>query len=285
MYLALKYLVAGAAMLGLSLASAPGASALTIAPMKLSMDASAPVELARHGGGGRGGGVQIRRFGGGGQGFSRGGGGGRNFNRGGGGRGYAIGGGGRGRGYARGPSNRGMYSSGNRGRNYANVGGSRGRNYASNQRLNGRRDVRRASAYGGYRDGQYNRNRNGRYDGNYSGRGDRRYDGRHSGRYDGRHGKWNHYDRRHHGNRYKHRHGHYNHYHDGYWYSWPWWLGTGIGIGIGAYYGDYYDEPYYDTTSAHAAWCLARYRSYNIATDTYMGYDGYLHRCVSPYVY
>jgi hypothetical protein len=35
--------------------------------------------------------------------------------------------------------------------------------------------------------------------------------------------------------------------------------------------------------NSHVAWCEANYRSYNPATDTYLGYDGYLHRCVSPY--
>lgn len=36
-------------------------------------------------------------------------------------------------------------------------------------------------------------------------------------------------------------------------------------------------------TSGHANWCAQRYRSYDYATDTYLGYDGYRHRCVSPY--
>ena len=35
--------------------------------------------------------------------------------------------------------------------------------------------------------------------------------------------------------------------------------------------------------NGHVAWCESTYRSYNPATDTYTGYDGYLHRCVSPY--
>ncbi len=34
---------------------------------------------------------------------------------------------------------------------------------------------------------------------------------------------------------------------------------------------------------AHVDWCLSNYRSYNPATDTFMGYDGYAHRCVGPY--
>jgi hypothetical protein len=37
--------------------------------------------------------------------------------------------------------------------------------------------------------------------------------------------------------------------------------------------------------AAHYAYCDAKYRSYVIATDSYTGYDGYQHRCNSPYVY
>ncbi len=36
-------------------------------------------------------------------------------------------------------------------------------------------------------------------------------------------------------------------------------------------------------TSDHVRWCAERYRSYDPRTDTYMGYDGYRHRCNSPY--
>ena len=31
--------------------------------------------------------------------------------------------------------------------------------------------------------------------------------------------------------------------------------------------------------NAHVAACIARYRSYDIGSDTYMGYDGYRHQC------
>jgi len=229
MRFAFRYMLAGAAMLGLGLAGAPGASALAIAPVKTAMDASAPVELARHGGGGRGGGVLLRR----------------NY-------------GGGGRAYSRGPSSRGAYRAGNRGRSQIASAGPRLRRYGYNQGQ-ARYNQGQARRYGvrnyGYRNGNQNIRR----------------------------GQWQHYDRHRHGNRYKYRHGHYKHYHDGYWYAWPWWLGTGIGLGI--YYGGYYDQPYYDGTDAHVAWCLRRYRSYNPATDLYFGYDGYYHRCISPYGY
>ena len=35
--------------------------------------------------------------------------------------------------------------------------------------------------------------------------------------------------------------------------------------------------------SSHVQWCLNRYRSYDPASDTFLGYDGYRHRCNSPY--
>ena len=34
--------------------------------------------------------------------------------------------------------------------------------------------------------------------------------------------------------------------------------------------------------NAHVADCANRYRSYSPATDTYVGFDGAAHRCVSP---
>ena len=33
----------------------------------------------------------------------------------------------------------------------------------------------------------------------------------------------------------------------------------------------------------HVDWCLKRYRSYRPRTDTFRGYDGKDHRCISPY--
>jgi len=34
---------------------------------------------------------------------------------------------------------------------------------------------------------------------------------------------------------------------------------------------------------AHIASCRANFRTYNVATDSYVGNDGRLHRCLSPY--
>ena len=52
----------------------------------------------------------------------------------------------------------------------------------------------------------------------------------------------------------------------------------------------YYPPPppppvYYDRgwTEAHIEWCIDRYRSYNPATNTFIGYDGYYHECRGPY--
>jgi len=76
-------------------------------------------------------------------------------------------------------------------------------------------------------------------------------------------------------------------------YGWnnnPWpYFAAGAAIGYaGAYYynDDYYDEGPnygYGGYNAHVQWCLNRYRSYDPASDTYMGYDGYRHRCRAPY--
>lgn len=33
----------------------------------------------------------------------------------------------------------------------------------------------------------------------------------------------------------------------------------------------------------HVTWCLNHYKSYNPATDRFLGYDGIYHRCNSPY--
>ena len=78
------------------------------------------------------------------------------------------------------------------------------------------------------------------------------------------------------------------------------WPGVGIGLGIGssyAYYGGgyydpyynngYYDDGYYDDGAVavvpgggdDAAYCAQRYRSYDPASGTYLGYDGQRHPC------
>ena len=74
--------------------------------------------------------------------------------------------------------------------------------------------------------------------------------------------------------------------------SWPFIgglvLGFGSGLGYGGGYG-YYNDGYYGGGyrnyggGGHVQWCLNRYRSYNPRTNLFMGYDGYRHRCNSPY--
>ncbi|WP_347337455.1 BA14K family protein [Bradyrhizobium jicamae] len=73
------------------------------------------------------------------------------------------------------------------------------------------------------------------------------------------------------------------------------WPGFAVGAGIGSaygYYGNsyYYDDPYYyDDTAVVAAappagddavaYCMQRYKSYDPASGTYLGYDGQRHPC------
>lgn len=61
-------------------------------------------------------------------------------------------------------------------------------------------------------------------------------------------------------------------------------------LGLGYPYGGYgYDDYYYPSYSygyagnAHERWCLAHYRTYDPASDTYIGTDGYRHYCRSYY--
>ena len=80
------------------------------------------------------------------------------------------------------------------------------------------------------------------------------------------------YKRHKHGKRYrKRRHG-YNHHHYGYWYARPYWGAAYYGGGRRAH-------------RKHVRWCLNRYASYRIRSNTFRDYDGYRYECVSPYSY
>jgi hypothetical protein len=75
------------------------------------------------------------------------------------------------------------------------------------------------------------------------------------------------------------------------------WPGVAVGVGLGSTYGYYgSSDPYYydnsygyydDTTVAEAppvgddsvAYCMQRYKSYDPASGTYLGYDGQRHPC------
>ncbi len=71
--------------------------------------------------------------------------------------------------------------------------------------------------------------------------------------------------------RHRKRHGKFRHFHDGWWWSDPWWS-----------YDTYATAFAYD--DAHVEWCLRRYRSYNIRTNTFVTYKGRIRECISPYL-
>jgi hypothetical protein len=67
---------------------------------------------------------------------------------------------------------------------------------------------------------------------------------------------------------------------------------TGVLVGIGVIALLHHFHPFATTAYAyyptypdndHVAWCRSHYISYNPATDTFTGYDGFAHRCVAPY--
>jgi len=69
--------------------------------------------------------------------------------------------------------------------------------------------------------------------------------------------------------------------------------GYPYGYGSYPYYGSYY-QPYYAPSysyyrpvraSRHVRYCLNRYRTYSVRSNTFIGFDGYRHRCKSPYRY
>jgi hypothetical protein len=86
--------------------------------------------------------------------------------------------------------------------------------------------------------------------------------------------------------------GHRNRYWGGGRRYWGPGAGLWLGFGLSPYYyggGPYYYRPYRPlyapVGSAHVRWCLNRYRSYDPRSNSFMGYDGYRHRCRSPYRY
>jgi hypothetical protein len=67
------------------------------------------------------------------------------------------------------------------------------------------------------------------------------------------------------------RHG-YNNYYNGYWYSYPWWLGAAaVGTAVASSYGGGNEE-----------WCASRYRTYDPASNTYVGRGGRRYQCLGP---
>jgi hypothetical protein len=59
-------------------------------------------------------------------------------------------------------------------------------------------------------------------------------------------------------------------------------LSFGLSAPLYAYDDDVYDD-IDDGYSTHVAWCMERYRSYDPASDSFLGYDGLRHRCNSPF--
>ena len=92
------------------------------------------------------------------------------------------------------------------------------------------------------------------------------------------------YNQRRHGNRFRARHGNFRYFHNGYYYGRPWWSydnDPGFAISIGVPSVAYGYRSY--GGGSHVQWCLNRYRSYDPGSNTFMGYDGYRHRCNSPF--
>jgi BA14K-like protein len=73
----------------------------------------------------------------------------------------------------------------------------------------------------------------------------------------------------------RHRDHDHRHFHNGLWFAVPFWLGAT------ALAADRYDDG--DYGGAHVEYCLSRYRSYDPASNTFLGYDGLRHECVGPY--
>jgi hypothetical protein len=86
------------------------------------------------------------------------------------------------------------------------------------------------------------------------------------------------WDRHRHGPRFRHARPGFRHFHGGFFYATPWWLGPGISLGLTV------PAPRAGLPSAHVQWCMARYRTYDPATDTYFPRVGVRARCSSPYV-
>ncbi len=81
---------------------------------------------------------------------------------------------------------------------------------------------------------------------------------------------------------YPNRHPGYRYY-NGFWFP-PGAFVAGAIVG-GILGGALAPRTYAYQPNAHIQWCQDHYRSYNVNTDEFFGYDGHYHRCVSPYPY
>jgi BA14K-like protein len=89
------------------------------------------------------------------------------------------------------------------------------------------------------------------------------------------------WDRERHGDRCRTRYGNCRHYYRGYYYATPWWTLPLIG---GAYALGAQERSYDRYGNDHVEWCLDRYRSYNVRTNTWVSYSGEVRQCRSPYM-
>ena len=60
---------------------------------------------------------------------------------------------------------------------------------------------------------------------------------------------------------------------------------NGYDNGYGGYNGYGYGSYHAAGGSRHVRYCLSRYRTYSVRSDTFVGLDGYRHRCRTPYRY
>jgi hypothetical protein len=61
----------------------------------------------------------------------------------------------------------------------------------------------------------------------------------------------------------------------GLWFTFPFWLGATTT--------PLYVDPGDDFGAEHYEYCFDRYRSYDMETNSFLGYDGLRHPCISPY--
>jgi hypothetical protein len=107
---------------------------------------------------------------------------------------------------------------------------------------------------------------------------------RHDRRWNRRYNRgWDNRSNRHWDNRWDRR----RHYY-GSRYNSPFWalplVGTGVVIGSTLGNG-YYAPRAYRGGNSHVRWCLDRYRSYNVRSNTWVSYNGEVRQCRSPYRY
>jgi hypothetical protein len=90
------------------------------------------------------------------------------------------------------------------------------------------------------------------------------------------------YDRRYHGPRYRYPYRTYKYYYGGYWYNRPYW-NIYVPLPFIAVPPVYVAPRYRNYSAQHINWCMSRYRSYNVRTNTWVSYSGQVRQCISPF--